>query len=993
MTSSQTKKANAGEVKAAFETAQKFMNSRVPPSQADEMPLSAAIFCHVFILNSVLERGGNRVAEGHGLTLPQWMALGCIGHGGDEGVTHSELGQRLMLSKAPITGMVDRLERAGYVRRSTNEKDRRISCIAITPKGEEVWNRVRLELRQHSTQHCSTLSEADQSTLLSMLSRLLNSVASNDPTVTVPCGQELSRHQECGLVTQFLTPNSIAVGDENGTTKVSNGARRVGKRKTGTMNQSTKQAKPFQPVIRDAARAIIISALLLGAHAPMRAQDAATAPGAVVTDPVTTEAPRNASEAEANAAVNNATQSARTTLNQTATAGAAAPNAATGLGDQRLAEGAQAAPLSVIEAIAIAIANNPQRKASLAALEAARARIGTARSAGGPQVNLSGSVDYDRSFGGSGGSNIGGNPGGGNGGNNGGNVGGGGGNDLTQSLGVNASVPLYTGGRVRASTRVAEANAQAQAAQVLQFDQELVLQVALGYLGILRSENLLDVANSNLAVSRERLRVAEVRYNAGAAARLEVFRAQTTLADAAQRRITAVNSVAQSKANVNTLLGRAPETPLRVEPITSVIPNTAFSTDIENAPLIPDAGAITGNAGQGATNITPGTNLPTTGNNAGANAAPGVNTNPVAPNVTAPGTTLPGAITGTNPNTTVPGTTTEPGFTTPGANNPNQGTVPNMSAPTTTTPGATTGTGTTAPGISVPGVTAPGASGGAPVGTGAGNTSSGTVITQPSGAGVGTSSASVAAAQANLQAAARLAGEVGTLTGQDSGALRSAAGNSRSSLAVLEAQLRAAEAAVEVARSQKRPSVDFSISGFLRNPATFLGRFALGLGLGLAQNLVDSGRTRSQVREARATVEQLRQNLTNQKLQVANQIEQALLGLDASQERVESADVAVTAAAEALRAAVIGYRAGVTTNLELSDAQTALLAAQTDAVNSRFDLAQSQAQLAAAVGTLNPIVREQYTRALEEANQRLNLDAEPPAVETPRRRRKFLGIF
>ena len=83
-----------------------------PFSDTRDMPLTAALMCHVMLLNSVLERSANRFAEDHGLTFPQWMALGCVGHGGDEGVRHSEIGQRLMLSKAPVTGVIDRLERS-----------------------------------------------------------------------------------------------------------------------------------------------------------------------------------------------------------------------------------------------------------------------------------------------------------------------------------------------------------------------------------------------------------------------------------------------------------------------------------------------------------------------------------------------------------------------------------------------------------------------------------------------------------------------------------------------------------------------------------------------------------------------------------------------------------------------------------------------------------------------------------------------------------------
>lgn len=109
--------------------------SFLPPcAQHEEMPLQAALMYHFFLISSVLERAANRQTEQSGLTLPQWLALGSIVRGGEEGITHSELGCRLMLSKAPITGIVDRLERGEYVQRIPDAKDRRVSRIVICEK-------------------------------------------------------------------------------------------------------------------------------------------------------------------------------------------------------------------------------------------------------------------------------------------------------------------------------------------------------------------------------------------------------------------------------------------------------------------------------------------------------------------------------------------------------------------------------------------------------------------------------------------------------------------------------------------------------------------------------------------------------------------------------------------------------------------------------------------------------------------------------------------
>ncbi len=147
----------------------------------EEIEMTGALMCQIMMLNSVIERQGNRLVEEHGLTLPQWLALGCIGHAGEAGIGHSQIGQKLMLSKAPITGIVDRLERAGLVERSADAHDRRVSRVTATPKGHETWWSVKNTLKGHSESIVGAcLSSAEQEELLRLMGRLLDAFAQGD---------------------------------------------------------------------------------------------------------------------------------------------------------------------------------------------------------------------------------------------------------------------------------------------------------------------------------------------------------------------------------------------------------------------------------------------------------------------------------------------------------------------------------------------------------------------------------------------------------------------------------------------------------------------------------------------------------------------------------------------------------------------------------------------------------------------------------------------
>ena len=160
-----------------------------PPNESfcdrgDADAMGPGIYCSIMVLNSVMERAGNRKLEELSLTIPQWLGLGAVLHCGDAGISHGQLGQRMMLSKAPVTGLVDRLARAGLVKRRPDEHDRRVSRVVITDAGREMWKRAHDTLTSSAKNDMlENLSEDQQSQLLRLLSHLLGSFAEQDPHV------------------------------------------------------------------------------------------------------------------------------------------------------------------------------------------------------------------------------------------------------------------------------------------------------------------------------------------------------------------------------------------------------------------------------------------------------------------------------------------------------------------------------------------------------------------------------------------------------------------------------------------------------------------------------------------------------------------------------------------------------------------------------------------------------------------------------------------
>ena len=78
---------------------------------------------------------GLLAAEGVRLTVPQATVLFILKE--RDGRMMSELGQLIGVDNSAMTGLVDRLEKAGFVRREAAQEDRRALLIRITPEGLE----------------------------------------------------------------------------------------------------------------------------------------------------------------------------------------------------------------------------------------------------------------------------------------------------------------------------------------------------------------------------------------------------------------------------------------------------------------------------------------------------------------------------------------------------------------------------------------------------------------------------------------------------------------------------------------------------------------------------------------------------------------------------------------------------------------------------------------------------------------------------------------
>jgi DNA-binding MarR family transcriptional regulator len=75
-----------------------------------------------------------------GLTPPQFDVIATLGN--TPGMTATELGEKTLITKGTLTGVVDRLVDRGWVERAAHGSDRRCQIVRLTKSGEALFAKV-----------------------------------------------------------------------------------------------------------------------------------------------------------------------------------------------------------------------------------------------------------------------------------------------------------------------------------------------------------------------------------------------------------------------------------------------------------------------------------------------------------------------------------------------------------------------------------------------------------------------------------------------------------------------------------------------------------------------------------------------------------------------------------------------------------------------------------------------------------------------------------
>jgi DNA-binding MarR family transcriptional regulator len=121
------------------------------------------------------------MAQEFELAPQQMIAVRMLGAGPRK---MSDLAHALFCDNSNVTGIVDRLEERGLVRRTDSKRDRRVKLLVLTKEGE----RMRVEITKRMAEPpapIASLSEEDQRALRDILKRALEDLPEPEATEAV----------------------------------------------------------------------------------------------------------------------------------------------------------------------------------------------------------------------------------------------------------------------------------------------------------------------------------------------------------------------------------------------------------------------------------------------------------------------------------------------------------------------------------------------------------------------------------------------------------------------------------------------------------------------------------------------------------------------------------------------------------------------------------------------------------------------------------------
>lgn len=123
------------------------------------------------LLGQLGTRRLQEILEPFGLTPFHWLVLCCLWQ--EDGLPTSSIGDKLQQVGGTLTGVIDRMEERGLVRRERDTRDRRIWRIWLTDSGSQLQDVLPPLVAETRSQAMQGIPEADRQLFSQLVDRAI----------------------------------------------------------------------------------------------------------------------------------------------------------------------------------------------------------------------------------------------------------------------------------------------------------------------------------------------------------------------------------------------------------------------------------------------------------------------------------------------------------------------------------------------------------------------------------------------------------------------------------------------------------------------------------------------------------------------------------------------------------------------------------------------------------------------------------------------------
>lgn len=141
-----------------------------------------SLFGHEALLNiyytaSLLRKKAGDFFQPFGLTDVQFNLMMLLRYqSGPEGLNQAQLSKMMLVNRADITSLIDRMEKAGLVARTAAPGDRRYNIIKLTSRGERLLDKIEPLYAKEVKKVMAPLKDIQQKSMITMMEKVRNNV-------------------------------------------------------------------------------------------------------------------------------------------------------------------------------------------------------------------------------------------------------------------------------------------------------------------------------------------------------------------------------------------------------------------------------------------------------------------------------------------------------------------------------------------------------------------------------------------------------------------------------------------------------------------------------------------------------------------------------------------------------------------------------------------------------------------------------------------------